>query len=161
MITISSFQNAQFIHCVKPNSEGISNSFDQDFVSVQLKTVGAGPLLDLMRHGHTARLGYDTIISKFGQYSRYKPKPSLDFCRQVLRAIGFDFNALVMGRTQIFFRSKSETFVNKLLALSEDEVKRVAKVASEQMLNQKRRILRIRIIYLGKRKLFSVKVPAL
>lgn len=161
MITISSFQNAQFIHCVKPNSEGISNSFDQDFVSVQLKTVGAGPLLDLMRHGHTARLSYDTIISKFGQYSLYKPKPSLDFCGQVLLAIGCDSNALIMGRTQIFFRPKSETFVNKLLALSEDEVKRVAKVASEQLFNRKRRILRISIIYLGKRKLFSDNVLAL
>lgn len=108
-----------------------------------------------MRQGHTARLGYDTILTKFGPYvsnsaSVYKQ----DFCRDILLTIGCNYDALIMGRSQIFFRPKNERFVEKLLGLDDEEAKRVAEAASHQFYNRQKRVLRIRFKFLNTRKLF-------
>lgn len=47
-----------------------------------------------------------------------------DFCRDVLSLIGCDLKGLVMGKSQIFFRSKYERFAHELIALEVKSVKR-------------------------------------
>lgn len=127
---IFSLQDARFIHCIKPNA-GNDIWFDTNFVSTQLKTIGAGPLLSLMRHGHSGRLYYEEIITKFRPYvSNDSISRTKDFCRDVLRFIGCDLNALLMGCTQIFFRSKSEKFANELISLNENQIRQAAEAAN-------------------------------
>lgn len=48
-----SFQNSFLIHCTKPNKESLHNKFDENYVSVQLNTIGAAPYVNLMRYGFT------------------------------------------------------------------------------------------------------------
>lgn len=116
---------------------------------MQLKTVGAGPLHSLMRHGHSARISYVQIMSKFGPYvSNNASVCSQDFCRDLLCSIGCPSNALKMGRTQIFFRQKNEKYAKELLLLDEEEVKRAAKVISYNFYIRQRHVVRIGLQFL-------------
>lgn len=124
---------------------------------MQLKTIGAGPLHSLMRHGHSARISYAQIMSKFGPYvSNNASVCSRDFCRDLLCSIGCPSNALILGRTQIFFRQKNEKYAKELLSLDEEEVKRAVKVISYNFYIRQRHALRIGLQFLMRIRL-SIK----
>lgn len=57
-------QDSHFIHCIKPNNEKLPNKFDNHFVSTQLNTIGAVPIVNLIRHGYAAKISYSELLAK-------------------------------------------------------------------------------------------------
>lgn len=148
-----SFQNSFFIHCIKPNKESLHNNFDENYVSVQLNTIGAAPYVNLMRYGFTTRLPYDMILSKVQPFVSNKAKfYTSDLLRYVLHSIGCSTNGYKLGRTQLFFRPKNEKFANLLLRLGADAAKEIAENVSKQFYIRQRRSLLIAFRFLGLRK---------
>lgn len=84
-----------------------------------------------MRQGHSTRLSYDEIIKKVGPHvPNTEMIAKQDFCRDALSLIGCDLKGLVMGKSQIFFRSKYERFAHDLIALDEKSLIKIGKEVS-------------------------------
>lgn len=103
-----------------------------------------------MRSGHSARVSYDQLLNKFGSYSNNAQSNTQLFCQNVLLSVGCSISQLKFGRTQIFLRSKKEQFVKELLSLDDGAAKGAAKYAERAFYRRQKRILRIRITFIGK-----------
>lgn len=97
-----------------------------------------------MNHGHTVRLSYDKIMTKF-EFSEKQYTQQL--CRDVLRKIGFDVTAMKFGRNQIFLRKKNEPFVDVLNRLDVVQTKTMSKKVMHDVPIRQHRV-RILWVYL-------------
>lgn len=150
------FQDARFIHCIKPNSEKIPIHFDDNLVSIQLNTFGAAPLVQLMNQGYSATLNYSEISEKIIPYIKYNDKLDLlDMYGYVLNAIGCGSNAYKLGKTQVFFRPKNEHFVNMFCNLNPDESKHIGIIVRKRFCDRQRRAICIALRFISMSKFKS------
>lgn len=107
-----------------------------------------------MRHGFTAHVPYDTIMTKIVPHIKNKAKLyAHDLCKDVMHSIGCSTNGFKLGQTQIFLRPKNEMFVDLLVALDEDAAKKIAHEVSERFFIRQRHSLLICFRFFGQRKL--------
>lgn len=100
-----------------------------------------------MRHGFTAHVPYDTIMTKIVPHIKNKAKfYAHDLCKDVMHSIGCGTNGFKLGRTQIFLRPKNEMFF-------EDAAKKIADEVSERFFIRQRHSLLICFRFFGQRKL--------
>lgn len=136
-----SSQNCHFIHCMKPNNESLPNKFDENFVSTQLNTIGAVPIANLVRRGYAAKLSYNELISQIVKYmgNRKAINYPKDLCEIALNLVGC--TSYKFGRSQVFFRPKSEHFIKSLTNLDESTAKNIASQVISKFIIRQRRVL--------------------
>lgn len=111
-------QETRFIRCIKPNSAGRVNVFDNEFALKQLRSSSIIPYVHLMRFGYPERLNIDQI------YNSFKPKYELrkgvssdrkQFCQNLLLSNGFDKTDFKFGMEFIFLRGKCSASLDKFI----------------------------------------------
>lgn len=128
----------------------MNNIFDESFVRNQLNTIGAAPLLNLVRKGYGARLSHEVFLSKFQPHiSNNAVKNKSSFIRDVLYLIGCNTTAYILKENQVIFRPKTENVVNLLLNLNEDDAKKIAKEANDKFVIRQRHVFWIFSVCLG------------
>lgn len=138
---------------MKPNCDKLPIEFDETLVSLQLNTIGAAPLVQLMHNGYSAKLSYSEISAKIIPYITNNAKFHLqDVYGDILNAIGCGSNAYKLGKTQIFFRPKNDHFADMLLALDTDASKNIAKKVSEKFCVRQRHAIWISLRFIGASK---------
>lgn len=111
----------------------MSNKFDDRFVAVQLNTIGVEQIANLVRHGYTAKSPYNLLLSQIIPHISNNLKNYMkELCEAVLNTVHCEKRSYKFGQTQVFFRSKSEHFINYLLNLDETAAKQIAKDVSEK-----------------------------
>lgn len=106
-----------------------------------------------MRHGFTAHVPYDMIMTKIAPHIKNKAKSySHGMCQDVMHSIGCSTNNYKLGRTGIFLRPKNEMFGDLLVALDEDGARKIAHEVSERFLIRQRHSLSICFRFIGQRK---------
>lgn len=124
--------------------------FEESLVSIQLNTLGAGPLVQLMHQGYSATLTYSEISAKIVPFITNKAKLHLqDVYGYVLNAIGCGPNAYKLGKTQVFFRPKNEHFVDIFRALNSDESKNIGEIVSKRFRDRQRNAFWILLRYIS------------
>lgn len=106
-----------------------------------------------MRHGFTAHVPYDMIMTKIAPHIKNKAKLySHGMCQDVMHSIGCSTNNYKLGRTGIFLRPKNEMFGDLLAALDEDGAKKIAHEVSERFFIRQRHSLSICFRFIGQSK---------
>ncbi|XP_075056101.1 unconventional myosin-XVI [Mixophyes fleayi] len=77
------------MHCIKPNSSKLADTFDNFYVSAQLQYTGVLEMVKIIRHGYPIRLAFPDFLSRYKQLTeiltREKHKaPAEEKCRHVL-----------------------------------------------------------------------------
>lgn len=107
-----------------------------------------------MRHGYAAKIPYSQLLAKIAPHISNNAKKNIqDLCRDVLNLVGCEENSFKLGRSQVFFRSKSVKFVDTLLKLDEVAAKEIAEGASKKFNRRQRHALWFMLKYIGTSKL--------
>ncbi|XP_018418654.1 PREDICTED: unconventional myosin-XVI [Nanorana parkeri] len=77
------------MHCIKPNSSQLAETFDNFYVSAQLQYIGVLEMVKIIRHGYPVRLAFPDFLSRYKHlteiFTREKQKASPEEkCRHVL-----------------------------------------------------------------------------
>lgn len=52
------------MHCIKPNSSKLAETFDNFYVSAQLQYIGVLEMVKIIRHGYPVRLAFPDFLSR-------------------------------------------------------------------------------------------------
>lgn len=111
---------------------------------MQLNTIGAVPIVNLVRHGYAAKFPYNQIVANIEPHISNKANICIkDLCHDVLDVIGCDKTLFKIGRSQIFFRTNSEKFVDYIFNMNEETARKIAEEASQKYLIRRRNEQRI------------------
>ncbi|XP_075446830.1 unconventional myosin-XVI isoform X2 [Ascaphus truei] len=89
---IGKIQNStpHFMHCIKPNSSKLPDTFDHFYMSAQLQYIGVLEMVKIIRYGYPIRLAFPDFLSRYKHLTeiatREKQKVSPEEkCRHVLQ----------------------------------------------------------------------------
>ncbi|XP_073470585.1 unconventional myosin-XVI isoform X1 [Aquarana catesbeiana] len=77
------------MHCIKPNSSKLAETFDNFYVSAQLQYIGVLEMVKIIRHGYPVRLAFPDFLSRYKHLTemltreKHKASPE-EKCRHVL-----------------------------------------------------------------------------
>ena len=123
------FQNAHFVRCILPNYEKKSCSFDEELVSMQLKTSSTVAYANFIRFGYPKRIAFQDLV--------YACKPiegklkdtylwSINFYTKVLLAMGLTLKDFKIGNDMVFFRSNNFHLVQMFLSKAKTENRKIS-----------------------------------
>lgn len=151
------FSGCTFHTLHKPNSKNLPNQFDDHLVSIQLNTLGAAPLVELMQKGFCEKLTYTEISTKFGPYLTNKAKFHIkDVWKDIISAMKCNLNSFKLGQTHVFFRPTYEHVVEKYHSLDTQHKKIIGEHVSGIFKFRQRQVLLNVIRFVGKSKVLNL-----
>ncbi|XP_048197054.1 unconventional myosin-XVI [Perognathus longimembris pacificus] len=70
------------VHCIKPNSSRLPDTFDPFYVSAQLQYVGVLEVVKVFRHGFPARLSFSDFLARFEPLAAALLGKTRDLCAE-------------------------------------------------------------------------------
>ncbi|NWV66330.1 MYO15 protein, partial [Malurus elegans] len=108
--------HAFFIRCLTPNPRKLSNVFDVEFVSGQLRHSGILEAIHIRKEGYPVRLPFHSFLARYGLLAGSGRSGSgrRDSCAAVLaRVLGSPSELYQIGVTKVFLKEKAKELLER------------------------------------------------
>eukprot|EP00051_Salpingoeca_urceolata_P023871 m.411658 g.411658 ORF g.411658 m.411658 type:complete len:728 (-) comp20165_c0_seq8:127-2310(-) len=126
-----------FVRCIKPNAASLSGSFDDEFVTRQLKYTGMLETVRIRQSGFPHRPTFYDFAAEFGLLDSSLSDPersSAPRCEKALLDLGFKSGSdFVMGKTKVFLSLKTVERLAVALDQVHDQARLLQSVAKGLM----------------------------
>ncbi|KAM9371432.1 myosin XVB [Phaethornis superciliosus] len=105
-----------FIRCITPNPKKLSNIFDVDYVTCQLRHSGILEAIHIRKEGYPVRLLFQNFLSRYGHLAgrRHSCLEEREGCAAVLaRVVGSPSDLYQIGKTKVFLKEKAKQLLER------------------------------------------------
>ncbi|NWU04425.1 MYO15 protein, partial [Urocynchramus pylzowi] len=108
--------HAFFIRCITPNARKLSNVFDVEYVSCQLRHSGVLEAIHILKEGFSVRLPFQSFLARYGLLAGSRPSSleQREGCAAVLaHVVGNPSDLYQIGLTKVFLKEKGRQLLER------------------------------------------------
>ncbi|NWX24870.1 MYO15 protein, partial [Aegotheles bennettii] len=108
--------HAFFIRCITPNPKKLSNIFDVEYVTCQLRHSGILEAIHIRKEGYPVRLPFQNFLARYGRLAgrRHKCLEEREGCAAVLsHVVGNPSDLYQIGVTKVFLKEKARQLLER------------------------------------------------
>ncbi|NWW72721.1 MYO15 protein, partial [Climacteris rufus] len=108
--------HAFFIRCITPNPKKLSNIFDVEYVSCQLRHAGILEAIHIRKEGYPVRLPFQSFLARYGLLAGRRPSSleQREGCAAVLaHVVGSPSDLYQIGVTKVFLKEKARQLLER------------------------------------------------